>query len=232
MSNQHPDAWDRLYSGEPPAWEIGHPQAAVAELAARGLFSGRMLDVGCGTGEHTILATRHGADALGIDHSPAAIRLAIEKARHRGVPARFAVADALSLSQLGETFDVILDSGLFHVFDTSERARYASSLATVLRTDGLLFITCICDRQPGDWGPHRVSERDLRGTFDRGWAIEDLSVCERETRRPEVQTSSAKAWMARIRREAMPSGRQAPAANLPDRNPKRRSAGQRAQVPA
>ena len=46
------------------------------------------------------------------------------------------MADALSLADLGLTSTPIIDSGLFHVFDDDSRARYVTSLASVLRPGG------------------------------------------------------------------------------------------------
>jgi SAM-dependent methyltransferase len=160
-----------------------------------------VLDIGCGTGEHAMLAAERGADALGVDVSPLAISPAADRARARGNSARFAVGDALNLAALGETFDVAIDSGLFHVFEhDAERLRYADSLAGVLRPDGTLFITCISAEQTGSWGPDRVTEGELRQAFRDDWVVEGLRSCTREVNRPEVQTWSAEAWLATIRR--------------------------------
>ena len=109
--------WDSSYTGSSPPWDIGRPQPAFVRLADAGALSGPLLDAGCGTGEHTILAARRGADALGIDVSARAIEIARGKAAERGVETVFEVLDALHLDTLGESFDTILDSGLFHVFD-------------------------------------------------------------------------------------------------------------------
>ena len=54
-----------------------------------------MLDAGCGTGEHTLLAASSGADALGVDGSALAIEQARNKAAERRIKASFEVADAL-----------------------------------------------------------------------------------------------------------------------------------------
>ena len=62
--------WDRSYAGPSPPWDIGRPQPAFLGLADAGALTGALLDAGCGTGEHTILAARQGADTLGIDVSP------------------------------------------------------------------------------------------------------------------------------------------------------------------
>jgi 2-polyprenyl-3-methyl-5-hydroxy-6-metoxy-1,4-benzoquinol methylase len=72
------------------------------------------LDLGCGLGDNAILAAESGADVLGVDISKVAITRAADKARARGVTARFEVADILALERLGELFDVAIDSGVFH----------------------------------------------------------------------------------------------------------------------
>lgn len=169
--SDHP-AWDESYRGEPPPWDIGRPQAALAEVA----FAGRVLDAGCGTGEHTLLAAARGADALGVDVSSLAIEKARAKARERGSSARFQVWDALRLTELGETFDLVLDSGLYHVFrDVATRRTYAAQLAEVVRAGGALYLMCFSPLTPGDWGPQRIEEDELRETFTEQWEIESLA---------------------------------------------------------
>jgi 2-polyprenyl-3-methyl-5-hydroxy-6-metoxy-1,4-benzoquinol methylase len=91
-------------------------------LATAGKLVGRVLDVGCGTGEHALVAASLGYEAVGVDMSKRAIELAKTKAAERGMEARFVVADVLRLDDLGEQFDAVLDCGLFHVFDDSQRA--------------------------------------------------------------------------------------------------------------
>ena len=84
-----PHDWDDSYAGPPPPWDIGRPQPAFVRLAEAGALTGALLDAGCGTGEHTILAALHGARALGIDVSPRAIEIARRKAAERGIDASF-----------------------------------------------------------------------------------------------------------------------------------------------
>ncbi|MGH3169735.1 MAG: methyltransferase domain-containing protein, partial [Trebonia sp.] len=67
--------FDAAYRGTPP-WEIGHPQPAFAELAKAGALRGRVLDVGCGTGEHALLAAERGLDVTGVDMAARAIEQA------------------------------------------------------------------------------------------------------------------------------------------------------------
>jgi cyclopropane fatty-acyl-phospholipid synthase-like methyltransferase len=133
-----------------------------------------VLDAGCGTGEHALLAGSLGHEVVGVDLSAKAIELAMAKATQRGVKARFLVADALRLSDLGELFDTVLDCGLFHVLDDAERERYVDSLVAVVPPGGRYHMLCFSDGQPGDWGPRRVTQDEIRAAFSEGWEIESI----------------------------------------------------------
>jgi cyclopropane fatty-acyl-phospholipid synthase-like methyltransferase len=192
MSN----TWDESYTGEaPPPWDIGRPQPTIARLAESGLLTGRVLDVGCGTGEHALLAASNGAQATGVDLSPTAIGRARAKASERALDVRFEIADALHLSQLGLEFDVIVDSGVFHVFSNEDRPRYVASLAGVLRPGGTLYLMCFSDRQPGDFGPRRVRQDELRTSFSDGWAVKSITADTFEIN-PMREATHAQAWLA------------------------------------
>ncbi len=196
-----PHDWDRSYAGPSPPWDIGRPQPAFLRLADAGALCGALLDAGCGTGEHTILAARYGARALGIDVSPRAIEMACRKAVERGVDANFEELDALHLDTLGKVFDTVVDSGLFHVFDDATRARYVTAVHAVLRPGGHFHLMCFSDRQPGDWGPRRVTEGELRAAFRSHWRIDSLARARFDIN-PGLGSLAAEAWLADVVRLA------------------------------
>ena len=170
-----PHDFDASYASEiPPAWDIGRPQPAFDRLSKAGGLVGSVLDAGCGTGEHALLAASLGHEALGVDLSAKAIDSAVKKAAERGVEARFLVADALRLVDLGERFETVLDCGLFHVLDDDERKRYVESLAAVVPRGGRYHMLCFSDGQPGDWGPRRVTQDEVRTAFSEGWEVESI----------------------------------------------------------
>lgn len=70
---------------DPPPWMIEEPQPEVVDLIRRQLITGRMLGSGCGTGEHSLLAARHGAAVTGVDISRNAVEAARRKAADRGI---------------------------------------------------------------------------------------------------------------------------------------------------
>jgi len=191
--------WDSAYQDHLPPWDIGRPQPAFVRLADGGLLSGRVLDAGCGTGEHVLLAAAHGAAAMGVDLSALAIGKARGKAAERGLTARFEVADALHLERLGESFDTVIDSGLFHVFDDADRARYVTSLAAAIEPSGSYYMMCFSDSQPSVWGPRRVRREEIPLAFGDGWEVESLTP-DAFTVNPVEGTTSASAWLAVIRR--------------------------------
>jgi len=117
----------------------------------------------------------------------------------RGLAARFEVADALRLERLGETFDTVLDGGLFHVFDDADRARYVTSLAAVLEPGGTCYVMCFSDLQPGDWGPRRVRREEIEHGFGDGWEVVSLTP-DAFTINPIQGITTAQAWLAVIRR--------------------------------
>jgi cyclopropane fatty-acyl-phospholipid synthase-like methyltransferase len=191
--------WDSAYEGSPAPWDIGRPQPAFVRLAEAGLLSGRLLDAGCGTGEHVLLAAAHGADAMGVDLSGLAIEKARAKAAERGLTARFEAADALHLELLGERFGTVIDSGLFHVFDDGDRPGYVTSLAAVVEPGGTYYMMCFSDKQPGAWGPHRVHEEEIHAAFTDGWEIVSLTP-DQFSINPIHGNTVAQAWLAVIRR--------------------------------
>jgi SAM-dependent methyltransferase len=193
------EPWDASYHEGPAPWDVGHPQPAIARLAAAGRFTGTVLDVGCGAGDNTLLVASRGVPVLGVDVAETAVDLARAKAVERGLDAEFAPADALHLDRLGRRFTTVLDSGLFHTFDADERPRYAASLASVTEADGTLYILAFGD-QGADVGPHPVRREDFRAAFNStsGWTVVEVEPDRVQTRYHD--DSGAPAWLATIRR--------------------------------
>jgi SAM-dependent methyltransferase len=164
--------FDDAYQARTAPWVIGEPQPAIVELERTGVIRGKVLDVGCGAGEHTILLTRLGYDVVGIDYSPTAVDQARENAAAKGVDARFDVADAMNLN--GQAYDTIIDSALFHIFDDIDRPRYVRSLHAACRPGALVHVLALSDKGRG-FGPE-VSEAVIREAFGDGWVLEALDT--------------------------------------------------------
>jgi SAM-dependent methyltransferase len=191
-----PNEWDASYAGTPP-WDIGRPQRPFVELADAGLLRGAVLDLGCGTGEHALLAAERGLRATGVDVAPTAIERARAKARQRGLDARFLVQDALTVDSLGETFDVVLDCGFFHVLPDPARVALAGVLRRIMAPGATYFLLCFSDRVPGDAGPRRIRQEEIRTACADGFSVDSITESSIEATILDVPVP---AWLARIRR--------------------------------
>lgn len=189
--------FDALYAAGTPAWDIGRPQSAFRELADRGRLVGRVLDVGCGTGEHALMAAATGLDATGLDAAGTAIAIAKRKADERALTVHFMTWDALRLADLGQSFDTVLDCGLFHVLEDPDRPTFVEGLRTCMPADARYYMLCFSDLEPGDWGPRRIREDEIRLTFVDGWLVEAIEPARIEI---TIDPGSARAWLASIAR--------------------------------
>ena len=193
-------SWDDAYRGDRAPWDIGRPQPAIARLADAVGFIEPVLDVGCGSGEHALLAATGGLEVTGLDISELAVSLARAKARQRGLLVDFLVGDVLDLKgveRLNPPFRTVIDVGCFHTFANADRPVYASSLAAVVEPGGVLHLLCFSELTPGSDGPRRVTEAELWSTFSRDWKIASI---EAETFAVSNLWSGPEpsAWLARI----------------------------------
>lgn len=130
---------------------------------------GVAVDIGCGTGAHTIELARRGWDAIGVDNQPKAIRLAREQARKDGSGATFVEADVTALEEAAIPRDValFLDIGCFHDLPAEDRKRLASSMTALAAPGATLLLLAF---QPGRRGvlPRGADQRELEAAL-AGW---------------------------------------------------------------
>jgi SAM-dependent methyltransferase len=207
MTTPARERFNAFYENGTPPWVIGEPQPAIVALERAGRIRGRVLDAGCGLGEHTILLTALDYDVLGIDYAPNAIEQARANASAKGIDARFEVADAMDLGA-EPGYDTIVDSALFHVFDDADRDRYVASLHTAVRPDGVVHVLALSDAGRG-FGP-QVGEAQVRDAFADGWELEALDATTYRGVVTELHAEALgepigarldePAWLARARR--------------------------------
>jgi SAM-dependent methyltransferase len=193
--------FEDAYAGVAP-WDIGRPQKEFESVANS--VTGSVLDAGCGTGENALYFAKRGCKVTGIDFLPGPIQRAKAKAADRGLAVNFQVQDALALTAWTEKFDNIIDCGLFHVFTDDDRKKYVAGLAHVLKAGGKLYLMCFSDAEPGNFGPRRISESELRQAFGNGWTVESITptvfAINPSFKGAEFSPGGPKAWFAVVRR--------------------------------
>ncbi len=105
----------------------------------------RILDIGCGTGRHSVELARRGYDVTGVDLSDSMLERARTKARDLGVSIDFQRQDARTLP-FSREFDlaIMLCEGAFPLMETDEmNYRILANAAAALRPDGKLIFTTL-----------------------------------------------------------------------------------------
>lgn len=110
---------------------------------------GRVLDIGCGAGRHSIYLQNLGHEVVGIDASPIAIEVAKQRGLKNGIPISIDELIELDSPNLG-IFDSIImmghNIGLLHNFETGKKilsrfAEITSPTARIIGTTRDLGIT-------------------------------------------------------------------------------------------
>ena len=161
----HPN-WDELYRQVPstalPWYNPDLDDDLARALTARGITSGRFLDVGTGPGTQAAALAQRGFAVTGTDVSPTAIALA-----RQVVAADVALlVDDILDSKLSGSFDYVLDCGCLHVLAATHWPVYVRTLTRLLRPGGLLFLKCFSTAEPEvGFGPQRFDRAGLARTF-------------------------------------------------------------------
>lgn len=148
-----------LEPAQMPPGPIGVLDAAMVDAAGE-LEGKRVLDLGCGSGDLTVLLAMAGARTTGVDLSPGMVDVARRRVERfaPGAEARFAAAPAEDLPLEDGSVDVILGRFILHHLDIPRAAR---ECARVLAPGGKAMFVENSGRNP----VLMFSRRYLAGRF-------------------------------------------------------------------
>jgi len=98
----------------------------------------RVLDLGCGTGRHSLELVRRGFSVVGVELLQANVKVAEEDAEAHGLSAEFVVADLRELD-FEEEFDIVVtfnDGGIGYFETEAENLKTFAVIARALRHGG------------------------------------------------------------------------------------------------
>jgi len=163
--------WDEIFRREgrvfdSPAPVVHHVADVLQEHGCR-----RVVDLGCGSGRHTVLLAQRGFDVIGIDNSPTALSLSREWLTREELSARLALADMRRPLPFrsGVCDGVISTQVIHHALLDTVRAT-ASEIRRILRPGGVVFVSVpsrtdpdetFLEVEPGTFVPASGSEQAL-----------------------------------------------------------------------
>lgn len=194
------DEMERIYAEMSPVeipWNIESPPQELIGLAEAGQAQPcKAIDLGCGAGNYAVYMASLGFEVTGVDVSSAAIGLARDNAKKKGVKCHFLVVDILDgLDEFTGTFDFAYDWSLLHHVFPENRKRYVETVHRVLAPGGKYFSVCFSERDAGFGGSGKVrktplgtvlyfsSEEELRELFEPYFVVRSLKTVEVEGKR-------------------------------------------------
>lgn len=153
------------------------------------LSGNKVLELGAGAGDASILLAQQGFEVTGVEFSETAVKWAKEKAENLNLKIRFLYSDVTDSELLvGEVFDFILDGNCLHCLFGDQRVQFYENVKRLLATGGYLYISSVIKKHQDDMptrvGPldrYFITQEELKDEIEKtGMNLMDYWVYERE----------------------------------------------------
>jgi len=135
-------SWDKVFQQKGKVFT--RPQEDIPKIIK--LFKKenvqKVLDLGCGSGRHTVYLAKHGFDAYGLDISKHGIKIAKGWLKKEKLKANFKIEDMYKkLPYKNNFFDAIVSTQTLHHGRIEKIRKLIKEIKRILRPNGLMFIT-------------------------------------------------------------------------------------------
>ncbi len=192
---QSTNAWNEIFKERGKVFDEPHPEVhgIVKVLKDRGARN--ILDLGSGTGRHTVYLVRNGFTVYGLDNSPEGTNVTRQWLADEGLTADLRLRSITEkLPYEDAFFDGVISVQVINHFDSATIRKIVQEITRVISKDGLLFIVVATSRsmaktwekvEPNTFMPldgaekglihHFFTEEELREVFG-GFDIVDIHL--------------------------------------------------------
>jgi len=171
--------WEARYNSGDTPWIKDNAAPPLQDFLQRHPVTGRVLVPGCGIGHDVRLLAAQGAEVLGLDLAPSAIRKA--EAESRAGTERYCLGDFLSPPlEFRAGFDWVFEHTCFCALPLSARTAYVAAVHQVLKPRGCLLAIFYMDPGMGGEGPpFGVEEKELARLFEEKFTLQRDEIPKR-----------------------------------------------------
>lgn len=155
--------WEQIHSTS--EWGA-YPSEHVIRFVARRYYKLKrdeikILDFGCGAGNHVWYLAREGFDTYGFDGSASAIKKAVNKLDKEHLQAHLQVSDALEINYEKDFFDAVIDSACIYSNKVADIKMMYHNIFEILKTGGQMLTICFGKETDG----YTTGEEIENGTY-------------------------------------------------------------------
>ena len=158
--------WDSIFKEKKKYFEKPHKDFPEFVKLLKTNNTRRILDLGCGSGRHTVYLTQKGYEVYGTDISETALSITNKWLKSKNLTAELAVHDiAKKLPFKDNYFDAVVSVQVIHHARIGTIKKIIREIKRVLRAGGLVFITVPIYKGPitgvkkHSWTMKRIANR-------------------------------------------------------------------------
>jgi methyl halide transferase len=169
LSVSDPEYWERMYKSGRVPWEIGGPSPALTTFLGSPYVvpSGKILVLGCGTGQDCMAFANCGFQVTGVDFAATAVQETYRKYTEAGVAGSngfLLQRDLFDIHEYDGYFDYAFEHNCFNSIAPHRRRTYVRTVHELLKPEGkLLAVWWLFERGGGP--PFALSRDELFRLF-------------------------------------------------------------------
>lgn len=136
------EAWDEIYKRDGRVFQTPHEMMPELLEHLEKAGAERILDIGCGSGRHTVFLSEKGYQAACLDSSSEAVRLCEKWLAEKNITADVRLGNFLeNLPYEDGYFDAVIAVQSIHHAEIENIRKLVGEIKRVLRPGGLIFVT-------------------------------------------------------------------------------------------